>query len=441
MRKTFIAILAFALPAAAISAQDSPKEWTLQECIDHAIEHNIELRQQELALKGEEIQLNSTKGERLPGIQAATGQNFSFGRGLTENNTYSNTNTTSTSFSIGGSLPVFNGLSIRNSIKEGELNLKASTAELESAREDISVRVAQAYVQILYDTELLHVAENQIRIDSLQVERLVSMFENGKASASEVAQQKASLGNSRMNATQARGSLKISLLELSQLLELSSPENFSVQIPDTGIDGLLLENPESIFERAVAVKPSVRADEFKLDASDFTIKIAKAAFLPSISLDGGLGTNYYTANGMDSDTFMSQIRHNFSQYLGLSLSIPVFNGHQSKNQVRLAKLQREIQTLQLESTKKALYKEIQEAYYNAVNAQEQYRSSLLQEESAKEAFDLVLAKYENGKADITEFNEAKNLLLGAESDLSRARYEYLFSAKLLDFYAGKPLTL
>ena len=423
----------------AASGQTHSGPWTLAECIRHAQENNITLQQTELQVKQREIQLETAKGSRLPMVSSSASENLSFGRGLTADNTYSNTNTTSTGFSLGTSVPVFQGLRISNGIKENELGLKAATADLQKAREDMSVSVAQAYTQILYNMELLDVALNQVEIDSLQLVRLDALLENGKASPSQVAQQKAALGQSRLSATQARNNLNISLLDLSQLLELPDPEGFSIVRPNVPIDGILLGNPEDIYAEAIQNKPAVKAEMFRLDATEFSIKSAKGAFLPSISASGGVGTNYYTMSAAPSAVFFDQIKNNFSQYLGLSLSVPIFSGFQNRNQVRSAELARTNQRLLLENTKKSLYKEIQQAYYNAVAASEKYRSSVDAQASARESFELVQAKYENGKANITEFNESRDTWLRAESDLARSRYEYLYSAKLLDFYRGRPL--
>ncbi len=423
----------------AASGQTHSGPWTLAECIRHAQENNITLQQTELQVKQREIQLETAKGSRLPMVSGSASENLSFGRGLTADNTYSNTNTTSTGFSLGTSVPVFQGLRISNGIKENELGLKAATADLQKAREDMSVSVAQAYTQILYNMELLDVALNQVGIDSLQLVRLDALLENGKASPSQVAQQKAALGQSRLSATQARNNLNISLLDLSQLLELPDPEGFSIVRPNVPIDGILLGNPEDIYAEAIQNKPAVKAEMFRLDATEFSIKSAKGAFLPSISASGGVGTNYYTMSAAPSAVFFDQIKNNFSQYLGLSLSVPIFSGFQNRNQVRSAELARTNQRLLLENTKKSLYKEIQQAYYNAVAASEKYRSSVDAQASARESFELVQAKYENGKANITEFNESRDTWLRAESDLARSRYEYLYSAKLLDFYRGRPL--
>ena len=437
MKKAY-SLMALALVAVSLSAQERAP-WTLQECIAHALENNISLKRQEIQVRQQEIQLNTSMNSRLPQVSGSASENFSFGRGLTADNTYSNTNTTSTGISLGASVPLFQGLRINNSIKQNELSLKALTADFQKAREDVSVAVAQAYVQILYNLELADVARGQVSIDSLQVERLSEMETSGKASKVQVAQQKAALGQSRLSLTQALNSLHLAVLDLTQLLELSDPEGFSVVSPEVPVDGLLLGNPEDIYAQAVAGKPSVQAEMFRLDATEYSIKLAKGSRLPSLMASGGLGTNYYTMSSHSSDPFADQIKNNFSQYLGLSLSVPIFTGFQTRNQIRSAELLRKDQALQLENTKKSLYKEIQQAYYNAVAAREKFRSSLAAESSAKESYELVLAKYENGKASITEFNEARDAYLQSESNLSSARYEYLFSAKLLDFYRGKEL--
>lgn len=202
-----------------------------------------------------------------------------------------------------------------------------------------------------------------------------------------------------------------------------------------------MPSPDDIYADAITAKPVIRAEEFRLKAYDWTIKNAKSGYMPTISLSGGIGTNYYTLSGTHNDSFADQMKHNFSQYVGLSLSVPIFNKFQNRNQVRSAQLSKINQELQLESAKKSLYKEIQQAYYNAVAAQEKYRSGSDALSSAKKSYDLMLAKYENGKANITEFNESRDSYLSAESTLARARYEYLYSASLLDFYRGHELTL
>ena len=414
--------------------------WSLQDCIQYALDNNIQVRQSELAVQQREIELNTAQNSRLPGVSASGSQNFSFGRGLTADNTYANTNTTNTSFNLGADLPIFQGFQINNQIAQGRLNLEAATVDLEKARDDIRVAVAQAYVQILYCREILSVAQNQVEVDQIQLDRLENMLSNGKASTAEVAAQRATLAQSRLSETQAQGNLSLALLDLSQLLELPSPEGFDVIAPDTEALAIgMLMSPEAIYAEAVGVKPAILSEEIRLGSAERGIALAKGAYLPSLSLSGGLGTNYYTSSGREAAAFGEQLKNNFSQYVGLSLRIPIFSRFSTRNQVRSAQLNYHNQLLSLENAKKSLYKEIQTAYYNAVTSQSKYASSEEAAVSARQAFDLTREKYENGKANITEYNESKSRCLRAESDFLQARYEYLYQSRLLDFYRGEEI--
>jgi outer membrane protein len=325
-----------------------------------------------------------------------------------------------------------------------QLNLKAATADLEKAKNDIRMNVAEAYVQILYDMEIADVAHRQIEIDSAQVARLEAFVKNGKAAEAELSQQKATLANSRLTATQADNNTRLAILSLTQLLELPAPDGFTIVRPDIAEIPLLQEGvgkvtPDVIYAEALGIKPEILSQELKLKGTEHSIKIAKAANYPTLSLSGGLSTNYYTTSGFNSDSFSNQIKNNFSQYIGLNLNVPIFNRFQTRNNIRSARIDQENQQLQLENTKKTLYKEIQQVYYNALNAQTKEKSSEEAVQSTKDAFLLMQAKYENGKATITEFNESKNNYLKSESDLVQARYENLYQHALLEFYRGKEL--
>ena len=441
MKKYILSFFVFTLCFGTASAQ---KEWSLRECCDYAISHNISIKQQQNLCRQQEIQLSTARNSRLPDVNGSLGQNFSFGRGLTADNTYSNTNTSNTSAQLSASLPLFTGFEIPNQIKLSKLNLEATTADLEKAKNDIRMEVAKAYVQILYDMEIAEVAHRQISIDSAQVARLEAFVKNGKASGAELSQQKASLANSRLVATQSDNKLNLSILSLSQLLELPSPEGFAIVRPSQEELGNLvsldrLATPDQIYAEALGIKPEILSQQLKLKGAANSIKIAQAGYYPTLSLSGGLGTNYYTTSGFKSDGFGDQLKNNFSQYIGLNLNIPIFNRFQTRNKVRNARIEMETQQLKLDNTKKTLYKEIQQVYYNTLNAQSKEQSSAEAVQSTKDAFLLMQAKYENGKANITEFNESKNGYLKSESDLIQARYENLYQHALLDFYRGKEL--
>ena len=433
---TIVTILSAAQPASAQS-----KHWTLCQCTEYAVSHNIQIKQRDNQRIQREIQLSTAKNSRLPDLSGSVSERFSFGRGLTVDNTYTNRSTSSTSFSIGTNVPLFTGFKIPNNIKLNQLNLEAATQDLEKAKNDIRMQVAKAFVQILYDMEIADVAVRQVEIDSMQVARLERFLENGKASGADVSQQKATLAQSQLTATQAQNNLHLALLVLTQLLELPTPEGFSIVRPNLNNQNILNipSDPNIIYQEALLFKPEVKAEQLRLDASEKNIKIAQAALYPTLSLTGGLQSNYNTISGVPSDGFFSQLKNNFSQYIGLSLNVPIFNRFSTRNSIRSARIDRENQQLQLDNIKKTLYKEIQQVYYNAVAAQAKYESSEVARQSSEDAFTLTQAKYENGKANITEFNEAKNRYLKAESDLVQARYEYLYQTSLLDFYRGKEL--
>ncbi len=439
--KIFItATVALLLMPASVLAQ---QQWTLRQCIDYAVEHNIQVKQQEVSRMQRELDVNTAKNSRLPDLSASASESFSFGRGLTAQNTYSNTNTSSTSFNLSSSVPLFTGYRIPRTLEMQKLNLEAATADLEKAKNDIRMQVAQAYVQILYNLELCEVANRQIEIDSMHVHRLTEMMKNGKASGTEVAQQESSLAQSRLTATQADNDYRLSLLSLTQLLELPSPEGFTISREvnqELWNEVHSLPSPDVIYQEALIIKPEIQAEQSRLASSAKNIDIAKSAKLPSLSLQGGLGTNYYKTSGIPGDKFFKQLNNNFSQFLGLSLNVPIFNRFETRNNIKNAQLSQYNQQLQLDNVKKNLYKEIQQAYYNAVTSEAKYQSSEQAKRSQEEAFRLMSAKYEYGKANITEFNEAKNNLMKAESDLVRAKYEYLYQNALIEFYRGKDLS-
>ena len=434
MRKILIVT---ALLAAGLQADAQQRAWTLQQCIDYALEHNISVRQSGLGVEQKEVDLNTAVSRRLPGVSASASENLSFGRGLTADNTYSNANTTSTSFSLGADIPIFQGFDISNGIKLAKLDLQSATLDLERAKDDVRVAVAQAFIQILYNKEILQVALEQVARDSVQTERIKAMEATGKVSSAEVAAQQASLEQTRLSSVQARNNLNMALLDLSQLLELESPEGFDVVAPpEYALEPGLLMSPEAVYEQAVAVKPAILSGELAVEQAKISVDRAKGAGLPSLSLSGGIGTNFYTNSLGQSASFGSQLEKNFSQYVGLSLRVPIFQRFSVRNNVKNAKLSLMNQELQLESTRKSLYKEIQQAYYNAVASQAKCVSSLAAAQSAEQAFILTREKYDNGKANVTEYNDSRARYLEAQSNYLQSRYEAVYQAKLLDFYRG-----
>jgi len=438
MKRTVISLSLTLLGAFQLQAQET---WDLQRCITHAIEHNLSIKQKEAARNQSEVELNTAQWSRMPNLNGNIGQSFNFGRALQADNTYGNRNTRNTNFSLGTNIPLFTGMQIPNSIALSKLNLKAATEDLAKAKEDISIQVASYFLQVLFNEELTKIARNQVALSQEQLDRKVAFFQNGKASEAEVLEAKSRLAQDQLSLVQAENNHQLALLDLSQMLELPSPENFRISVPDIDDFTADLSMPEEVYAQAMMNKPAIKAAQYRLQGAEKSIKIAQSGYYPQLSFGAGIGTNYYHLSGIENAPFSTQWDQNMNKYLQFSLSIPIFNRFQTRNRVKSARIQHTALSWQLEESKKALYKEIQQAYYNALAAESKYKSSQSASESAEASFRLMSEKYANGKASATEYNEMRTAWMKALSDGVQAKYEFMYRSKILDFYKGVPLVL
>lgn len=436
------AIALLACLSAGLQAQET---WSLRRCIDYAIEHNIDIRQAANTAEQSAVEVNTAKWARLPNLNGSANQSWNWGRTQTAvpdettgdySTVYVNTASNGTNMQLSTSIPLFTGLELPHQYSLAKLNLKAATADLQKAKDDISINIASAYLQVLFNQELHDVALGQVELSLQQCQRIESLAGVGKASSAEVADARARVAQDRMTAVQTENDYRLSLLTLSQLIELDSPEGFMLESPSTTITPSPVTPPDDIYQTALTSKASIQAAQYRLEGSKHSVRIAQSGFYPQLNLNGSLGTSYYSTINR---TFRQQMGDNFSKYLGLSLSVPLFNRLATRNRVRTARLQQENYALQLENAKKTLYKEIQQAWYNATAAESKYASSHAATLASEESFRLMTQKYENGKANAVEFNEAKQNLMKAQSDELQAKYEYLFRTKILDFYKGVPI--
>ena len=436
-------ITAYALTMIFSANVQAQEKWDLEKCISHAIENNLNIKQQEASKEQSAVELSTAKWSRLPDLNGGASHSFNFGRSIQADNTYKSLNTQNTSFNLNTSIPLFTGLKITNNIALEKLNLKAATEDLNKAKEDISIQVASAYLQVLFNEELAQVAHIQVELSKEMLVQKEEYFKNGKASEAEWLEAKSRVAQDQLSAVQANNNYKLSLLDLSQLLELPSPENFSIVSPTAEMEEYMesISSPADIYNQAILFKPSIKAAQYRLEGAAKSVKIAKSAYFPQLSFGAGLSTNYYKVAGMKNSLFGSQLRDNFSQYLGFQLTIPIFNRFGTRNQVRSARIQQNTLNWQLEDSKKALYKEIQQAYYNALGAESRYQSSITADKAAEASFNLMKEKYAEGKANATEYNESRTSWMKAISEKLQAKYDYIFRTKILDFYKGVPLTL
>jgi outer membrane protein len=435
----------------ATTAASAQQKWTLRQCIDYAVENNIEIRQTALGVENAEVELNTAQNSRLPNLNAGAGESFSFGRTSVDvggdTPEYRNTQTSNTSFSLSAGVPLFQGFRISNQIKASRIDLAAAAEGLERAKQNLELNVAALYLDVLFKKEILAVNRQQTSLLREQVANTAQMVEKGKVARAQQLDIEAQLATSEVNEVNAAGDLESSLLNLSQALNLSDAQSFDVA--DVDISGLTpsslaaLRSPDDIYEVAVGIRPVVREAQLRLESSELGVKIARSAFMPSLSLSAQAGAGYMYMFGQNfpQQTFAEQIRNRHSESVGLNLSIPIFNRNATRNSVRSANIGVRNQALALEGVKQTLYKEIQQAWQGAVSAGARYDATTKALAASREAARSMQLRYDEGKATVYEYSEAQTRLTESLSNQTQARYEYLFRTRILDFYAGREIDI
>jgi outer membrane protein len=274
----------------AQNATATPATWTLEQCIEYAIAHNVTVRQTAVTATESAIDVNTSKWARLPQLSGSAQQSWNWGRSTSPvDNTYIDTHSSNSNFSLSTDVPLYTAMRIPNQYKLSQLNLKAALSDLQKAKDDLSINIASSYLQALLNKELCKVAEEQITLSQQQLDRLKRMEEVGKAAPAEVAEARATLEQNKLNAVQNDNTYKLSLLDLSQMLELPTPEGFAIITPSVDMQFANMTAPDAIYQTALTQRPDVQAAQYRLDGSDLSIKIAKAAYYPQLSFGAGLG--------------------------------------------------------------------------------------------------------------------------------------------------------
>lgn len=410
------------------------REWTLDECIDYAIENNLTVRQQDLDRQSAEQQVVSAKDAVLPQVSGSVSQTWNFGRGLTSSNTYADRNTSNFGANIGLQLPLFNGLQTVRNIEYAKASLVAVVEGVEATKDDVALRVIAQYLQVLYCSELEGVAAAQVDLTYEELKRRTALLEAGKIPEADMLDAKSQAADAKMQLVTATNDRRLALLDLAQLLRLETIDDFEVVALDT--DSLPdIRDPRAVYDVAISTNHTIRASELQVRAADRQISLAQTGWIPRLSFNAGLGSNFYKVGGINNESFGQQMRHNFSQYVGFSLTVPIFDAFSTRNSVRSARIQRLNADLQLETQKDNLYKSINECYYQAVGAQEKLAASEEAVTYAAAALEAVQEKYALGRATSTDFDTAKNRAIQAMSERARALYELILRARILDFYA------
>jgi outer membrane protein len=444
MKKSLILIFAclFAMHGFTIAQKQA---WSLEECIQYAIDHNIQIKQQTIQTKVQKNALDQAKLNLLPTITGQASHDYSFGRALDQNTyTFYNQTVLQDYFYLGGRTDLFNGLQNLNSIQKNKYELLAGEQDLQRIRDNVALSVGLAYLQILLNKELVTANENQVNITLQQIEKTKKLVDAGSVARGNLLQIEAQAAQEELSLITMKNQLETSYLNLTQLLELESPAGFEIVVPDINVEqnSVVTGNIDEIYNLAAQSRPEIKSSELKLTASEYALKIAKGARSPSISLSHTFGTRYsYIKDIPGFQSFGDQLKNNKNYGLGVSMSIPVLNGWQVNKNISNSKLSVENSQYTLEGSKKTLYKDIQQAYTDAVAALKKYNASAKAVSSSEESFRYTEQKFNVGMITPVDYNASKTQLLNAQSDMSQAKYEFIFKTKVLDFYKGLPLTL
>lgn len=434
--KTILFVIAISLPTLLLAQNDTTNTtWSLNDCIDYALEQNIQVRQSILSNLSNEVNKEQAEAQLLPSLNASARQNFSWSKiedVTTGESSFEGSN--SRSMSLNSSITIYNGLRLKNLIKQAELDLQAGIYDSETIKESITISILNAFLNVVAYEENVKNAQSQIEATNDQLVLSEARLQSGIISKSDYLQVKSQLATEKLSLANAQSQYAISKINLMQLMELPVDENFSIERPaiDKNINQKLTPKAAEIYAVALGIKPQIKSAEYQKESAALNEKIARGNYYPSISANAGLSSGFSSS--------MGQLGDQVTPTVGLSVSIPIFQNKQVKSSVANAKINFQNAELSELNTKNELRKDIEQACVDVTSAQIQYEASLESYNSYQESYALAEEKFNNGLINSVDFLFEKTNLITAESDLLQSKYNLIFSYKILDYYQGIPIT-
>lgn len=477
MKKLLLILIGVSIFGISFS-QETSKALTLQECINIALENNLRIKRSYYNLRTSEINLLQAKAAMLPTFNAGGSGGLNFGRAINPvTNTFVNRNSKTVGLQGTSSLLVFNGLRVMNTVKQNSFELDATNEDLAKAKNDVMLNVVTIYTNVVFNKELLSNADFQLKSSQEQLDRIKKQVQAGALPKSNELNQEAQVATNEVNLINQENALNLSLLQLKQAMQLPGSTALDVVIPPIALEDLVLDQtPESIFDISRQTMPEVRSAVMRMESAEYALKAAKGSLYPRLSLNGAIQTNYSNVSKLQSisqdGTFteipvpigrtaitnesiigyqynttvttrdylmQDQLKDNVFKSLNLQLSIPIFNNLQTRSSVQRAAVSKEIAGIAKTETENTLRQNIESAYNDALAASKSYAASLKQVNAREEAFRMTQQRFEIGAANYVEFRISENDLFQSKSDLARAKYNFIFRKKLLDFYQGKSI--
>ena len=450
LNRSIIVAFVFVLGVTNSQAQ-TDAEWTLERCISYAIENNIQIKQSALQQESARLDKTQSLAQMFPNLNASGGFNMNFGRNIDPGtNAFVNEQVNSNNWRVGSNVTLFNGLRLLNSFKQSQLDLIAAEYDVQGLGNDISMNIATAFMQVMFNEELLLVAQDQFDITSEQLARTVKLVDAGSLPEGMAFDVEAQLASNELQVINMENALRASVLALKQMLNLQASESFRIKRLDSDVpmEELGTTTVGTVYDHALNNWPQIKARETRLESARKSEQIAFASYTPTLSASGSVSTFFSSSfEDIDFTTFErtpipygDQMERNLSESVGLSLSVPIFNGLQSRTAVKKARLGRMNAELQLQDQKNQLYSSVQQAYNDAQAAKRQYDASDKSVNATEKAFEYAEQRYEVGMMNTLEFNTSSNNVARSRSELLRSKYDYIFKMKVLDFYQGKPIT-
>ena len=431
MRKSLTIILSL------VAVMASAEVYTLQQCIDTAVANNIALLKQKNNYSASSIQYKQSLANLSPNISAGVGQNWMFGRSTGADNITTPNNSASTSFNLSASLLLFDGLGMKFAIDQARASMLSSEASIQAAELQLQLNISSMYLQVLLNKQLLLAAQEQVEETQRILHKDSLLMQANRLAEGEIYAVIAQLGNEQLQAITAQNDVQLALLNLAQAMNID-PQGFDIEeIPLEQLqEGTALPSRDEVLDLALSQRPEIKAQQYTIDAQEAMLKQQKAAYSPTLSANAGVGTSYYNIQGAENKAFGDQLGDNLQGSVGLTLSIPIYNKMQTPYAVKQQKLALDNARLSLEQQKQDIRKEVEQAYFNALNALTEAQAAEQALTNAQVALDYLQKKYEAGRASSYEYTTAKTTCAKAQTTLLQSQYNYLFRLRILHYYAG-----
>lgn len=427
---------------------NAQKAWTLQECLDYALANNIQLQQKNISTASSREDVLQSKSALFPSVSFSTNQNMSW-RPFAESTvnlsngsmtTSRNTVSYNGSYGINANWVVWNGGRNTNAIKQNELTEEMNELSAEQTANSIQEKIAQLYVQILYETEAVKVNEQIVKASELQRDRAKVLVEVGQLARVDLVQLEAQVNQDLYSLANAQSQLANYKLQLKQLLEIHNDEEFNVAIPNVNDESVLniVPDQQSVYNAALESRPEIKSGKLSIESSEIAVDVARAGYMPSVSINAGMGASN---NDVQKMAFFNQLKTNMSNSVGVNVSVPIFDQHQARTNIRKAKYALQNSELNLQDQKKQLYSTIENYWLNATTSQQQYVYAKANVKSMQESYELVSEQFNLGLKNIVELTTGKNNLLQAEQQLLQTKYTALLNQAMLNFYSGEKIKL